>query len=209
MPFALLSIKIRIYELYLLGARLIYRLVGEIIAKDANLVAIDVHDVAYEVNISLTTYSQIGDVGSKCTLYIYTAVREDDISLFGFSTLAEKKLFLHLISVNSIGAKVAIKILSGIGVEQLSNAILYSDSALLSTIPGIGKKKAERIILELKDKFDGVEVQTYNDERETVAQALINLGYTLQQARKAVEKLDISLSFQDMLKEALGSLSKV
>ena len=187
---------------------MIYRLKGEIIEKDTNMVVIDTGGVSYEASVSLATYSLIGCVGEICQLYTHLSVREDGMFLYGFATKEEKRLFLLLISVSSIGPKMAIKILGGIGVDQLSIAISSSDHQLLATIPGIGKKTAERIVVELKDKFENIE-ESYaaDDVREAVVGALMNLGYKLQDCRKAVEKSSASDNFELVLKNALQLLS--
>lgn len=187
---------------------MIYRLKGEIIEKDTNMVVIDTGGVAYEAAVSLATYSLIGSVGDQCELYTHLAVREDGMFLFGFSTKEEKKLFLLLITVSSIGPKTAIKILGGIGVDKLTQAISSGDHQLLATIPGIGKKTAERIVVELKDKFESMgESYAPGDVREEVIGALMNLGYKLPECRKAVEKSNASDDFEVVLKNALQQLS--
>lgn len=187
---------------------MIYKLKGEILEKDTNYVVIDTGGVAYEASISLATYAYLGNVGEMCEVYTYMAVREDGVYLYGFATKEEKRLFLHLITVSSIGPKMAVKILGGIGVESLISAISSKDYQMLAAIPGIGKKTAERIVVELKDKFDS-ESTTFqaNDIREEVVSALVNLGYKTQDARKAVEKANPSDGFEVILKNALQLLS--
>lgn len=187
---------------------MIYKLKGEILEKDTNYVVIDTGGVAYEVSISLATYAYLGNVGEICEVYTYMAVREDGVYLYGFATKEEKRLFLHLITVSSIGPKMAVKILGGIGVESLISAISSKDYQMLAAIPGIGKKTAERIVVELKDKFDS-ESTTFqaNDIREEVVSALVNLGYKMQDCRKAVEKANPADGFEVMLKNALQLLS--
>ena len=191
---------------------MIYKLKGEILEKDTNYVVIDTGGVAYEVSISLATYAYLGNIGEICEVYTYMAVREDGVYLYGFATKEEKRLFLHLITVSSIGPKMAVKILGGIGVESLISAISSKDYQMLAAIPGIGKKTAERIVVELKDKFDS-ESTTFqanfqaNDIREEVVSALVNLGYKTQDARKAVEKANPADGFEVILKNALQLLS--
>ena len=187
---------------------MIYKLRGEILEKDTNYVVIDAGGVAYEASISLATYAHIGNVGQVGEIYTYMAVREDGVYLYGFSSKEEKRLFLHLISVSSIGPKMAVKILGGIGVESLISAISSKDYQMLAAIPGIGKKTAERIVVELKDKFES-ESTTFqaDDSREEVVSALVNLGYKMQDSRKAVEKSSASDGFEVILKNALQLLS--
>lgn len=187
---------------------MIYKVTGKIIEKDTNTIVVDTGGVAYEISVSLATYSKTGSIGENCSLYTYMAVREDGISLYGFSTIEEKKLFLHLISVSSIGPKMAVKILSGIGYDKLSSAISSSDHQMLASIPGIGKKTAERIVVELKDKFaESGAVYSEGDVREEVMSALINLGYKTPEIRKALEKSKSTDDFQTILKQSLQLLS--
>lgn len=187
---------------------MIYKLKGEIIEKDTNTVVIDTGGVAYEAFVSLATYSLIPSVGEECSLFTYLAVRDDGVFLYGFSTKEEKRLFLLLISVSSIGPKMAIKILGGIGTDRLTAAISSSDHQLLATIPGVGKRTAERIVVELKDKFENVsENYGSGDVRESVIGALMNLGYKMPECRKAVEKSGSGDSFETVLKNALQLLS--
>ncbi len=187
---------------------MIYRLSGIILEKDTNMVVIDTGGVSYEASVSLATYSSIGGIGEKCELYTHMAVREDGIYLYGFSSKEEKRLFLHLISVSSIGPKMAVKILGGIGIESLISAISSSDHQMLAAIPGIGKKTAERIVVELKDKFDSENTEfVKGDIREEVVGALINLGYKTPESRKAVEKANPDDDFETILKNALQLLS--
>ncbi len=187
---------------------MIYKIKGIILEKDMNMIVIDTGNISYETACSLATYSLAGNIGESCELYTYMAVREDGIYLYGFATKEEKKLFLMLISVSSIGPKMALKILGGIGCDRLINAISSSDHNLLSTIPGIGKKTAERIVVELKDKFDNQQVVfSSQDIREEVVGALINLGYKMPESRKAVEKCNADDDFETVLKNALQLLS--
>ncbi len=187
---------------------MIYKLSGIILEKDTNMVVIDTGGVSYEAAVSLATYASIGNIGDKCDIYIYMAVREDGIYLYGFSSKEEKRLFLNLISVSSIGPKMAVKILGGIGIESLISAISSSDHQMLAAIPGIGKKTAERIIVELKDKFDNEYVEyAKGDVREEVISALINLGYKMPESRKAVEKVSAGDDFEVILKDSLQLLS--
>ncbi len=187
---------------------MIYKIKGIILEKDTNIIVIDTGSIAYETMCSLATYSLLGNIGDICELYTYMAVREDGIFLYGFATKEEKRLFLMLISVSSVGPKMAIKILGGIGCESLISAISSSDYQMLATIPGIGKKTAERIVVELKDKFDGKQaIYAPQDVREEVASALINLGYKVAEIRKAVEKCNPNDDFETVLKNALQHLS--
>ena len=187
---------------------MIYKIKGVILEKDTNMIVVDTGGIAYEAVCSLATYSSVGSLGEICELYTYIAVREDGIYLYGFATKEEKRLFLMLISVSSIGPKMAVKILGGIGCESLIAAISSSDHQMLSTIPGIGKKTAERIVVELKDKFENQQVvYAPQDIREEVVGALVNLGYKVPESRKAVEKCSPNDDFETVLKNALQFLS--
>ena len=187
---------------------MIYKIKGVILEKDTNMIVVDTGGIAYEAVCSLATYSSVGSLGEICELYTYMAVREDGIYVYSFATKEKKRLFLMLISVSSIGPKMAVKILGGIGCESLIAAISSSDHQMLSTIPGIGKKTAERIVVELKDKFENQQVvYAPQDIREEVVGALVNLGYKVPESRKAVEKCSPNDDFETVLKNALQFLS--
>ena len=175
---------------------MIAHLRGQILSKSPNAVVIDCGGVGYELAISVTTYTEIGDVGSEARLHVHTHVREDALLLFGFAELTEKRLFEKLLTISGIGTKLAITVLSGISAERLVGAIRGGDHATLTRIPGIGKKTAERVVLELKDKLDdlagftvaGVEARpSLGATAEDVLSALVNLGYPRPIAQKAVE----------------------
>jgi Holliday junction DNA helicase RuvA len=156
---------------------------------------VDCGGVGYELAISVTTYTEIGDVGSETRLHVHTHVREDAFLLFGFAEMTEKRLFEKLLTISGIGPKLAITVLSGISAERLVGAIRGGDHATLTRIPGIGKKTAERVVLELKDKLDDLVGSAPVGERkpslgataEDVLSALVNLGYPRPVAQKAVE----------------------
>jgi Holliday junction DNA helicase RuvA len=169
---------------------------GQILSKSPNAVVIDCGGVGYELAISVTTYTEIGDVGAEARLHVHTHVREDALLLFGFAELTEKRLFEKLLTISGIGPKLAITVLSGISAERLVGAIRGGDHATLTRIPGIGKKTAERVVLELKDKLDdlagfttaGVAARpSLGATAEDVLSALVNLGYPRPIAQKAVE----------------------
>jgi Holliday junction DNA helicase RuvA len=168
---------------------------GQILSKSPNAVVVDCGGVGYELAISVTTYTEIGDVGSETRLHVHTHVREDAFLLFGFAEMTEKRLFEKLLTISGIGPKLAITVLSGISAERLVGAIRGGDHATLTRIPGIGKKTAERVVLELKDKLDDLVGSAPVGERkpslgataEDVLSALVNLGYPRPVAQKAVE----------------------
>jgi Holliday junction DNA helicase RuvA len=170
---------------------------GTILNKSPNLVVVDCGGVGYELAISVATFTDLGDEGRETKLHVYTHVREDMIALFGFSEIAEKRLFEKLLTISGIGPKLAITVLSGISAERLVGAIRGGDHATLTKIPGIGKKTAERVVLELKDKLDDMTgfapVSAASADPslgavgDDVLSALVNLGYPRPVAQKAVE----------------------
>ncbi|MFV0387621.1 MAG: Holliday junction branch migration protein RuvA [Pyrinomonadaceae bacterium] len=195
---------------------------GKLIVKAANTAIIDVGGVGYEATIPLTTFYELGEIGDDATLRIYTYVREDALQLFGFNAEAEKVLFLKLISVSGIGPKVAIAMLSGMGADEIVLAIRTENLALLTSLPGVGKKTAERIVIELRDKLDSIDVR--DDLQKTkvankgdnailddTLSALVNLGYQQNAASKALKKAvdeDTEMTVQKLLRRSLQLLAK-
>ncbi len=174
---------------------MIARLSGTLAVKQTNRVVLDVHGVGYEVVIPLTTYYELGGEGSPASLLIYTHVREDALQLFGFGTANEKALFTELIQISGIGPKLAVTILSGLPAEELAEAVIKGNLARLVSIPGVGKKTAERIMLELRGKAAKLLPETatapggaLNALHEDVVSALVNLGYARNVAEKAVAR---------------------
>ena len=168
---------------------------GQLLYKIPNYVVVDCGGVGYELWISVTTFTELGEVGSETRLHVHTHVREDALQLFGFHEVTEKLLFEKLLTISGIGPKLAITVLSGIAAERLVAAIRGGDHATLTKIPGIGKKTAERVVLELKDKLEGlaggagagVEVApSLGATADDVLSALVNLGYPRPVAQKAV-----------------------
>ena len=196
---------------------MIAHLRGTLLAKHPNQVVVETAGVGYEVNISVPTFSGLPSVGSEVALHIHTHVREDVIALYGFLHPAEKVLFEKLMTVSGIGAKLAITILSGMAADEMAAAIRGNDLARLTKIPGIGKKTAERMVLELRDKLPpasgiaAATVPTMSAMEEDVLSALVNLGYQRAMAEKSlanVMKNGKSGSFDAMFREALAGLSK-
>ncbi len=175
---------------------MIAHLRGRIIAKLPNQTIIECAGVGYEVAISITTFSALPSVGAEASLHVYTHVREDQIALFGFSDLQEKRLFERLLMISGIGPKLALTVLSGISAERLVGAIRSEDHGTLTKIPGIGKKTAERVVLELKDKLDDLAAaipeisgggKRYGRVGDDALSALVNLGYPRPVAQRAIE----------------------
>ena len=169
---------------------MIAHLRGRLFAKHPNQAIVECGGVGYDVTISVPTFSALPSEGAEVSLVIYTHVREDQIALFGFSEAIEKKLFEKLIAVSGIGPKLAITVLSGLPAEKLVGAIRSGDHATLTRIPGIGKKTAERVVLELKDKLDEMgagPVASVGAVGDDVLSAMVNLGYPRATAQKAIE----------------------
>ncbi|HEY5380796.1 MAG TPA: Holliday junction branch migration protein RuvA [Acidobacteriaceae bacterium] len=172
---------------------MIAHLRGQILSKTPNSVVVECGGVGYELAISVATFTELGAEGKEARLHVHTHVREDALALFGFAELNEKRLFERLLTISGIGPKLAITVLSGISAERLVGAIRAGDHATLTRIPGIGKKTAERVVLELKDKLDdmagatparaGTSLGAVGDD---VLSALVNLGYPRAVAEKAV-----------------------
>jgi Holliday junction DNA helicase RuvA len=198
---------------------LIAHLTGKILQKQPNCVVLDVGGVGYEVTIPLSTFYELGEIGSEVSLNIHTYVREDSIQLFGFRTAREKALFLKLMAVSGIGPRLAIAILSGMPASELIPAICNNDLAKLVAIPGVGRKTAERIVIELRDKLKALAEQEEVTMKgvggpsaiEDVTEALIALGYPRAVAERAVAAAlgeDGERTIEALLKRALRKLSR-
>ncbi|MCP2520940.1 Holliday junction branch migration protein RuvA [SCandidatus Aminicenantes bacterium Aminicenantia_JdfR_composite] len=189
---------------------------GILLDKSPNEVTIDVGGVGYQVFIPLSTYSKIGNFKEPVELFIYTHLRDDCISLFGFFTKEEKEIFTKLISISGIGPKLALNILSGLGPEELEEAIRKNDFTRLTAIPGIGRKTALRIALELQEKFEEkkrVLTSPESKEKEEIISALINLGFKRKEVEKIVDDTINSFpkgtEFEKLFQESLKKLSKL
>jgi Holliday junction DNA helicase RuvA len=191
---------------------LIAHLRGRLVQKDPARVIVDVHGVGYEVFVPLTTFSALPDTGSEVSIDIHTHVREDVIALYGFSSRRERMIFEKLMTISGIGPKLAVAILSGGSVEDLVAAIKRGDLARLTAIPGVGKKTAERIILELRDKLQGfAEAPAKSGVEMDVLSALENLGYIRGVADGALARArngDSDPAFETLFKRALQILTK-
>jgi Holliday junction DNA helicase RuvA len=196
---------------------MIAHLRGRLLAKHPNQIVVETGGVGYDVTISIPTFSELPGVGSEVALHIHTHVREDLIALYGFLRPAEKQLFEKLITVSGIGPKLAITILSGMAADEMVGAIRGNDIARLTRIPGIGKKTAERMVLELRDKLPPAGVgevsatPVMSAMEEDVLSALINLGYQRAAAERAlasVARNGKDGSFEVMFREALAALAR-
>ncbi len=193
---------------------------GTLRAKSPEYVIVDVHGVGYHVQVPLSTFYDLPELGHPVGLNIHTHVREDAIQLFGFRTLAEKEMFLYLTGVNGVGPKLAICILSGISPDELRQVIVRQDYLRLKNIPGVGKKIADRVMLELRDKVQGRAKEKRGAAQPFVEagnafpdafSALVNLGYRPAEAEKALKGLREAMgehaSLEDLLRGALKALA--
>ena len=201
---------------------MIAHLTGILFSKNPQSIIVDTAGVGYQIFIPLSTFYQLPDEMEKVSLHVYTHVREDMLQLFGFQTEIEKKTFSLLISVSGIGPKLALSILSGIGLGDLLSAIVRADSERITAIPGVGKKTSQRITLELKEKASYLSEEIEVPPREKVEiknkeifddalSALINLGYPSKSAKRAIENVlrkDNEINLETLLKEALRSLAR-
>jgi Holliday junction DNA helicase RuvA len=196
---------------------MIAHLRGKLLVKHPNQAIVEIAGVGYDVTISVPTFSDLPAAGSEVALHIHTHVREDVIALYGFLRSSEKVLFEKLISVSGIGPKLAITILSGMAADEMVHAIRSNNLAQLTRVPGIGKKTAERMVLELRDKLPEAgpvavsAAPAISAVEEDVLSALINLGYQRPAAEKVLAiagKNGAGKSFDVLFREALGALSK-
>lgn len=198
---------------------------GKILAKQTTTVIVDVGGVGYEVNIPLSTFYDLGEIGAPVQLTIHTHMREDALQLFGFKTLRERDIFLKLLSVSGVGPKLALTMLSGLSNDELVGAIRNGDLVRLTRLPGVGKKTGERIILELRDKMASLvspEMEAAAQKtsvtggssanlREDVLSALVNLGYQKPAAEKALKAAIAEhgeASVQVLIRRSLQQLAK-
>jgi len=192
---------------------------GRVLDKGPGRVVVDVQGVGYDVHVPLSTYYDIGETGRDVALRIHTHVREDALHLYGFLTELEQQMFEHLITISGIGPKLAIAVLSGIEPRELVTAIRRGDIARLTRVPGIGRKTAERIVLELKDRLGALVAPTLDEPvivvaadrlRDDLLSALQNLGYQRPLAEKAIDRMLASNSEPPSLENALrGALREL
>jgi Holliday junction DNA helicase RuvA len=216
--------KIIHYNLCFKCETMIAYLKGKLLEKEANTVIIETNGVGYDITIPLSTFYELGEAGEDIELRIYTYVREDSLQLFGFRTLRERSLFLKLITVSGIGPKLAITMLSGMSADEIIVAVRTDNLARLTSIPGVGKKTAERLVIELRDKLN--EISSASVEERAAASnaptsvdavyddalsALINLGYQRNAAEKALKQAvqdGTEMSVQKLLRKSLQLLAK-
>jgi len=197
---------------------MIGQLRGSLADKRPNQVLVDVAGVGYLVHVPLSTYAALGELHTEVTLLIHMHVREDALALYGFLSSREKHLFEMLLSASGVGPSLALKILSGMSVEELIPAIRTGDLARLTRIPGVGRKTAERMVVELKDRLEAVTIEQERPAAASpagteadVVSALVNLGYEGRVAEKAVEEAKReagTANFEKLLRAALQGLSQ-
>jgi holliday junction DNA helicase RuvA len=192
---------------------MIGRISGILLDKTPPLALIDCNGVGYECEVPMSTFYLLPQTGEKVTLLTHFVVREDAQLLFGFGTNQERLMFRQLLKVNGIGAKSALAILSGLSIDELIQAVSLQETSLLTRVPGIGKKTAERLLLELKDKFTLDSALSMKGSgmvsiSQDVLNALIALGYNERESLSVVKSLDQNLTVNDGIKQALKYLSK-
>jgi Holliday junction DNA helicase RuvA len=187
------------------------RIAGKLLAKHPPQVLVDVQGVGYELDVPVSTLYQLPATGSDVTLLTHLIVREDAHQLYGFATEGERALFRKLIRISGIGARIALAVLSGMSVADLRDAVSRQETGRLTKIPGIGKKTAERLLLELKDKLDIAVIAVRSDTEGAgadVVNALLALGYSDKEAQFAVRNIDSGSSVTEGIRQALKALSK-
>ena len=192
---------------------MIGRLSGTLVEKNPPQILLDIQGVAYEVDVPMSTFYNLPNLGEKVTLFTHLVVREDTHLLFGFGSESERRAFRLLIKISGIGARTALSVLSGLSVAELAQAVTLQESGRLTKIPGIGKKTAERLLLELKDKL-GADVTTVVGVNRAapvssdVLHALASLGYSDKEATHAVRQLPEGIAVTDGIRQALRLLAK-
>ena len=192
---------------------MIGRLAGVLLEKSPPQLLLDVQGVAYEVDVPMSTFYNLPNTGDRITLFTHLVVREDAHLLYGFGSEAERRTFRQLLKVNGIGPRIALAVLSGLSVAELAQAVTLQESGRLTKIPGIGKKTAERLLLELKDKLGANLTQTVGINKtpppsSDILNALLSLGYSDKEAVAAVKELPEGVAVADGIKQALKRLAK-
>ena len=190
---------------------MIGRIAGRLLAKHPPQIVVDVQGVGYEIDVPMSTLYQLPATGADVALFTHLIVREDAHHLYGFATENERAVFRKLLKISGVGARIALAVLSGMSVADLKQSVSEQDSGRLTRIPGIGKKTAERLLLELKDKLD-IAVVAVQSEAGTagsdVMNALLSLGYSDKEAQFAIKNLEAGLSVTEGIRQALKVLSK-
>lgn len=190
---------------------MIGRITGTLLEKTPPVVCIDVGGVGYEIDVPMSTLYNLPDTGARVSLYTHLAVREDAHTLYGFSSANERSAFRALIKVTGIGARTALAVLSGMTVDELATAITQQESGRLTRVPGIGKKTAERLLLELRGKLGGdltLSAGSAAAGRDDILNALLSLGYSANESQAALKKLPEGVEVAEGIRLALKSLSR-
>ncbi len=192
---------------------MIGRLSGKLIEKQPPQVIVDVQGLGYEVNVPMSTFYNLPGLGETITLFTHLVVREDAHLLYGFGTDDERRAFRQLLKISGVGPKMALSVLSGLSVADLAQAVAMQETGRLVKIPGVGKKTAERLVLELRDKLDHApSIATSSDAGKTngadVLNALLALGYNEREAQWALKQISNDLGVSESIRQALKQLSK-
>ena len=192
---------------------MIGRIAGTLLEKNPPQVLVDANGVGYEIDVPMSTFYNLPELGGKLTLFTHLVVREDAHLLFGFASEAERRAFRQLLKVSGVGARTALAVLSGLSVGDLAQSVTMQDAGRLTKVPGIGKKTAERLLLELKGKLgvefaSAVDVHRLPSAGSDVLNALLALGYNEKEALAATKKLPADATVADGIRQALRALSK-
>lgn len=192
---------------------MIGRIQGILLQKNPPQLLVDCHGVGYEIDVPMSTFYNLPALGEKVTLFTHLAIREDAHVLYGFGSLDERALFRQLIRISGVGARTALALLSGLSVSDMSQAVALQDASRLTSIPGIGKKTAERLLLELKGKLEtgalsAISSSVQNDAMADIQNALLALGYSEKETILAIKQVPNDCSVSDGIKMALKALSK-
>ena len=191
---------------------MIGRIHGKLVEKRPPQILVDVMGVGYEVDVPMSTFYQLPATGAEVSLHTHLVVREDAHQLYGFATEAERHAFRQLLKISGVGARTALSVLSGLSVSDLRDAVASQESARLTTVPGIGKKTAERLLLELRDKLDAVlaapAAAKGDGQSGDITSALLALGYNDKEAAWAIKQLPSAINVTEGIRHALRLLSK-
>ena len=192
---------------------MIGRIQGILLQKNPPQLLVDCQGVGYEIDVPMSTFYNLPAVGEKVTLFTHLAIREDAHVLYGFGSLDERALFRQLIRISGVGARTALALLSGLSVNDMSQAVALQDASRLTSIPGIGKKTAARLLLELKGKLEtgalsAISSSVQNDAMADIQNALLALGYSEKETILAIKQVPNDCSVSDGIKMALKALSK-
>jgi len=191
---------------------MIGRITGTLLEKSPPIVCVDVGGLGYEIDVPMSTLYDLPDTGATVTLFTHLAVREDAHTLYGFLTAQERSTFRALIKVTGIGARTALAVLSGMTVQELANAITQQETGMLTRVPGIGKKTAERLLLELRGKLGadlGTQPGAQPSGRDDILNALLSLGYSSSESQAALKTLPEDTDVASGIRLALKSLSRI